>query len=211
FQYLRPNYKKLHDAISELGTYVHSKGASIEIVAPPQPLDPETRPFDQDKSSSYGQGSVTQPYHSPAQIAAAAQGNLHPSYHMGNQHNAGFHQGASNGFHQGASNGVYHQNHGGAQHQNGYHGHSQPQQHYGRGYQQMAPGFVPNRGGMNGHRHGHNNHNNHHNSQFGIGYTTFQPHPANRGGNMNHSNHHGHYNGQYNQGGGMNNSMNGSN
>jgi hypothetical protein len=199
FQYVRPYYKNLQESVHDLGTYIRSKGGNLETVTPPPPADPETKPFDQDKSSSYGQGSVTQPYHSPAQIAAAAQGNLHPSYHMGNQH--------SSFSHQSTSNGAFHQNHGNAQHQNGYNNHSQHPGHFGRGYQQLPNSFGPNRGGLNGNRYQHNPAQ--HGPQYtNSGYPPFQPqHPANRGGGINHSNHPGAYNGQYNQGGGMNNSM----
>ena len=202
FQYYRTNYDMLKKAINELCRYVASKGASLEPSFPPEPAEPETKPFDQEKSNSYGQNSVTQPYHSPAQIAAAAQGNLSPSYHLGNQHSINYHQGASNG--------IYHQNHNINQnlHQNGFnvHGHSQP--HYGRGFHPAQSGsFGPNRNTMNGNRHGHNIP---HTPNY-QGYPSFQSHPSNRGNGMNQGNALPHYNNQYAPPGGMSVPLNSSN
>ena len=193
FQYYRPNYEKLKEAINELCRYVSSKGATLEPVTPPEPTDPETKPFDQEKSNSYGQGSVTQPYHSPAQIAAAAQGNLHPSFHLGNQHGANFH----------------HYTLGPHGHLNGLHGHGQSHHHFGRGFQQMPPASFPgNRGVMNGNRHGL-----HHGGLYQPGFPSYQPPlPGGRGGTAaNTLNHFGHYNPQFVQPGGVNPSMNGTN
>jgi hypothetical protein len=200
FQYYRTNYDMLRKAIGELCRYVATKGASLEAAMPTEPAEPETKPFDQEKSNSYGQNSVTQPYHSPAQIAAAAQGNLLPSYHLGNQHNMNYHQGSSNG--------MYHQNHNQHSHQNGFHGHGHNQPHYGRGFQPMQSGnFGPNRGAMNGNRHGHNTHH----APVYQGYSSFQSHPANRGNGGNHANPLPHYNNQYAPPGGMSVPLNGSN
>ena len=171
FQFMRPNYEKLTEAVNVLCRYVQSNHATLEPTFPPTPTEPETKPFDQEKSNSYGQGSVTQPYHSPAQIAAAAQGNLHPSFHAGNQHNMNYHQGGPNG--------IYHQNpniqHG---HPNGFHGHPQQHQNYGRGYAPMpTPNYGGNRGTMNGNRHGQQ----HHLGLYQPGFSSYQ---SGRGGNL---------------------------
>ena len=176
FQYMRPNFEKLKEAIAELCHYVNQKGATLEAHFPPNLTDPETKPFDQEKSNSYGQGSVTQPYHSPAQIAAAAQGNLHPSFHVGNQHNLNYHQPTPNG--------IYHQPSNQHSHLNGFHGHpqQQPNQHFGRGYPPMGlSNYGGNRGSMNNSRHG----GHHHGLYQPPGYQTY-----NRGANhhMNHYN-----------------------
>lgn len=184
FQYLRPNFDNLKRATDDFCKYLTENGATIESVAPSEPSDPETKPFDQEKSNSYGQGSVTQPYHSAAQIAAAAQGNLHPSFNMGSQHM---------NFQPGMTNGVYHQNPGLVPHThpNGFHGHIQGQHHFGRGFQQMAPSSFPAaRGSVNGNRHGH------HGPVYQTGYSPFQPHPSARGAG-NHINHYNHFNAQY--------------
>lgn len=203
FQYYRTNYDMLRKAISELCRYVTSKGASLEPSIPSEPAEPETKPFDQEKSNCYGQNSVTQPYHSPAQIAAAAQGNLVPSY-SSNQHNVNFHQGTLNS--------MYHQNsHNTGQHihQNGFHGHGHGQSHYGRGFQPMQAGnFVPNRGATNGHRHGHNAH---HTPLYQSGYPSFQAHQSNRGNGVSHGSPLTHYNNQYPSSGGMSVGISGSN
>lgn len=202
FQYYRTNYEMLKKAIGELCRYVATKGATLEPAMPGEPSEPETKPFDQEKSNSYGQNSVTQPYHSPAQIAAAAQGNLLPSYHMSNQHNIGYHQGTSNG--------IYHPNHNLSHHghQNGFQGHGHNQPHYGRGFQSMQSGnFGPNRGTMNGNRVGHNAHH----APLYQGYSSFQAHPSNRGNGVNHPNSIPHYNNQYAPPGGMNVPLNSSN
>ena len=172
FQYMRSNYENLEKAIHGLCRYVNSKGAALDPIIPPAPAEPETKPWEQEKSSSYGQGSVTQPYHSPAQIAAAAQGTLHPSFHVGNQHNVNYHQGGPNG--------IYHQNpnvqH---NHPNGYQGHPQQHQNYGRGYGGMPnPNFGGNRGATNGNRHG----GQHHPGLYQPGYpSAYQT--GGRGGN----------------------------
>jgi len=139
FQYIRPNLDKLKEAIGHLCSYVNTKGVTLERVNPPEPREPETKPFDQEKSNFYGQNSVTQPYHTPAQIAAAAQGTL-PLYQLNNH---GFHQ-----------NGGFQHHNSGAM--NGYHGH--PGQSYGRGGYQSVPSssFGLNRS-MNMGRAGHHN------------------------------------------------------
>jgi hypothetical protein len=203
FQYYRSSYDMLRKAISELCRYVIGKGASLEFDIPPEPAEPETKPFDQEKSSCYGQNSVTQPYHSPAQIAAAAQGNLVPSY-PSNQHNVNFHQGTLNGmYHQNSHNGGQHS------HQNGFHGHGHGQSHYGRGFQPMqANNFAPNRGAMNGHR---NTQNTHHAPHYQSGYPSFQAHQSNRGSAISHGSSHTLYTNQYASPGGMSVPMNGSN
>ena len=198
FQYMRPTFEKLKEAIKELCRYINIRGASLEPQFPPEPAEPELKPFDQEKSNSYGQSSVTQPYHSPAQIAAAAQGNLHPSFHMGNQHNMNFVP--NSGFHANPNIGQ----HG---HLNGFSIHGHQQQHFGRGFQQSTGAtFSGNRGTMNGNRYGHSPH---HGGPFQQpAYPPFQPHPAGRGGNGNHMNHFGHFNAQYAQG---NSNVNGAN
>ncbi len=192
----------LRKAISELCRYVSSKGGSLEPSIPSEPAEPETKPFDQEKSNCYGQNSVTQPYHSPAQIAAAAQGNLVPSY-SGNQHNINFHPGTLNS--------MYHQNnHTTGQHvyQNGVHGHGHGQPHYGRGFQPMQAGnFGPNRGAANGNRHGHNTH---HAPLYQNGYPSFQAHQSNRGNGVKHGSPLTHYN-QYASSGGISVPISGSN
>lgn len=203
FQYMRPNFEKLREAVIELCRYVTSKGASLEVVSPPEPGDPETKPFDQEKSNSYGQGSVTQPYHSPAQIAAAAQGSFHPSFHMNVQYNSNFHQGGPNN--------MYHPNSNIAQHGhlNGLHGHTHLQQHFGRGYQQISPtAFNGPRPPMSGNRHGHSP-SPHHGNLYQNGYPSFTPHVAGRNGGG--GNHFGYYNTHYIQGGGGSSNINASN
>lgn len=141
-EYLRPDFAKLKEAIGELCRYFAEKGAVLNPVLPPEPEEPQTKPFDQEKSNFYGQNSVTQPYHTPAQIAAAAQGTL-PMYQMGNQLNHNFHQ---NGGH-------HHHNVGGV---NGYHGY--PGQPYGRGgYPPMPSGSFGLNRAMNAGRGGHHN------------------------------------------------------
>lgn len=201
FQYMRPTFEKLKEAIRELCRYINTRGASLEPHFPTEPAEPETKPFDQEKSNSYGQSSVTQPYHSPAQIAAAAQGNLHPSFHSGNQHNLNYHQGGPNsGFHPNSNV----SQHG---HLNGFPPHGHQQQHFGRGYPSVSgANFGGNRGAMNGNRHAHAPH---HGGQFQQPtYAPFQQHPGGRGGNGNHMNHYGHFNAPYVQG---NASVNGAN
>jgi hypothetical protein len=158
-----------------------------------------TKAFDQEKSNFYGQGSVTQPYHSPAQIAAAAQGTLHNTFHMGNQHNHNFH---SNG-----TNGIYHGNH-----NNNFHGHAQHQQNFGRNYQQpQSNNFVQNRQAINGNRHGHNGHHSHYQTQGQQGGYQFIQHGGGRTTGQNTMNHRGQYNAPFAQGGGMSASMNATN
>ena len=197
FQYMRSNYEKLKEAVNEVCRYVTAKGANIDPVMPPPPPDPETKPFDQEKSNLYGQGSVTQPYHSAAQVALAAQGSL-PPFHT-NQH---YHQ----------QNGLYHppQQMGG--HVNGYHQH---QQHYGRGGYPNQMGSQPplppigygNRGGMmNGMGPRHLQHHAGGMYPQPSGYTQFQGNRAG-GGGPSHMSHLGHFNPPYGQpgGNGMNN------
>jgi len=188
FQYLRPHFEKLKEAINDVCRYVSSKGATLEPATPPEPVDPETKPFDQERSNSYGQSSVTQPYHSPAQIAAAAQGNLHPSFHISNQHGVNFHH------HNFSQHGYL----------NGFHGHAQPHQHFGRGHQQIPGGsFGGNRATTNGTRQGHNVH---HAGFYQGGYMSYQP------GRGQGANHFGHYNApQYIQSSGVNANMKGTN
>lgn len=202
FQYMRPTFDKLKEAIQELCRYIKTRGASLEPQFPPEPVEPATKPFDQEKSNSYGQSSVTQPYHSPAQIAAAAQGNLHPSFHAGNQHNINYHQGGQNGgFHPNSNVGQH-------SHLNGFPAHGHQQQHFGRGYPQV-PGanFGGNRGAMNGNRHAHGPH---HGGPFQQpAYPPYQQHSGARGGNGNHMNHFGHFNAPYAQGNANVNGANG--
>jgi hypothetical protein len=167
FQYLRPNYEKLKEAVNEMCRYITAKGATLDPVMPLAPPEPETKPFDQEMSDLYGHGSVTQPYHSPAQVALAAQGSL-PPFHA-NQH---YHQ----------QNGMYHSPQQMAGHVNGY----QHQQHYvGRGgfLNQVAPSppvGYGNRGGMmNGVGHRHLQHHGGGMFQQPGGYQQFQ---GSRGG-----------------------------
>jgi hypothetical protein len=180
FQYLRPNTDKLRDAIGELCQYIASKGATLERIDPPEPAEPETRPFDQEKSNFYGQNSVTQPYHTPAQIAAAAQGTL-PVYQLNNH---GFHQ-----------NGGFHHHNIGSM--NGYHNYAG--QSYGRGgYSHLSSGSFGHNRAMNAGRGGHHNP---HSPPPGYqnGFSPFQA--PGRGGVSNH----GHFNPSYGSVGGAGN------
>jgi len=187
FQYLRPNIDKLKEAVGELCRYVTSKGANLERVDPPELEEPETKPFDQDKSNFYGQNSVTQPYHTPAQIAAAAQGTL-PMYQLGN-HN--YHQ----------NGGYHHHNNMGSM--NGYHNYSA--QSFGRGgYPAMQSGSFGMNRAVNAVRGGHHNVHSPPPS-YQNGFQQFQPQ-----GRGSHANH-GHFNPQYGPVGGVNGHMNGSN
>lgn len=191
FQYFRPYFEKLREAINEVCRYVNSKGVTLEPVTPPVPIDPETKPFDQEKSNAYGQSSVTQPYHSPAQIAAAAQGTLHSLFHFGTQQGTNFHH----------SNFVPHG------HPNGFQG---SPQHFGRGFSQLPPGtFAGNRPIPNGNRFG----SLHNAGPYQGGYPAYQPQlAAGRGGQgANTMNHFGHYNQPFVQSGGINANLNGTN
>jgi hypothetical protein len=203
FQYLRTHFDQLKKAVEVLCRYVAERGANLQAAIPPEPQEPETKPFDQEKSNFYGQGSVTQPYHTPAQIAAAAQGTLHASFH---QHSMNFHPNGSSA--------MYHQGQHINQHgQNGFHGHHQQQQNFGRGYPQgLSNNFAPNRGHMNGNRHGNGHHGSHFQQGPQQGYPPpFLPQGGSRGGGPSHINPHAQFNPPFAQGGGMNPPMNGGN
>jgi len=201
FQYMRPNFNKFQDALKMFYHYIRSKGASIEEQVPSELPQLKTKPFDAEKSASYGQASTVQPYHTPAQIAAAAQGLHHPSYHSGNQH-VNYHHGGAGG-----PNGMYPPMPAMHGHQNGFTGHHNGH-HNNRGFQNVPQGnFAPGGrgGGMYGNRQMHNPHPQ---NQFGGGYPQSFQGNGGRGGIPsqvpNHVNHFSGYNGQYGQGGGMN-------
>jgi hypothetical protein len=88
FQYFPPNLDRLKEAIPELCQYISLKGAVLEQVDPPDVPEPTTKPYNQTNNNQYDHGIVAQPYHTQAQINAAAQGyQINSRNHNRQSHN----------------------------------------------------------------------------------------------------------------------------
>jgi hypothetical protein len=172
FNYTQGQFFTLKSAVDELCAFLHANGVTLQVEMPPSPQEPVLQKFDKENSGFYAQTTVNQPYHTAAQVAAAAQGNY--GMYAGNNH----HQNIHNSQH-GYVNGHHGANHG---------------QHYGRNFQHGHAGNYGARGGGPNGRYTHPGHHPAYQQQGGYqsyhgnrpaGYP-FQPqHGANGSSNTN--------------------------